>query len=348
MKIKIGKRLVGTGEPCYVIAEAGVNHNGDMALATKLIDAAAEAGADAVKFQSFRAEQLVTPDAPKAEYQAQRTGAVESQQAMLKKLELTLDDHRMLIAHAESRGIQFLSTPFDEPSADLLNGLNVPAFKLPSGELTNLPFLKYVAKFGKPIILSTGMATLAEVDEAVTTLEDAGCTHLILLHCVSNYPANASDSNLRAMTTMHRAFGLPVGYSDHTLGNEVCFASVALGACVVEKHITLDRAMPGPDHAASAEPEDFDDLVDGIRTIQSAIGNGRMRPAPSELGTAKVARKSLITTRDIPEGTALTADDLAVRRPGTGLSPKLLSVIVGRTARRTIPAGTLLQLEMLG
>ena len=343
----IDDRTIGAGRACFVIAEAGVNHNGDRARALALVDAAADAGADAVKFQTFVAARLVTPDAPKAAYQIAATGNDESQFAMLARLELSTDDHRALIARSRERGIMFLSTPFDEACADLLQRLDVAAMKTPSGELTNLPYLAHVARLRRPMIVSTGMATLAEVAAAVEAIESAGAPPVALLHCVSNYPAAAADVNLRAMGTLASAFGLPVGYSDHTQGIDIALASVALGACILEKHLTLDRNLPGPDHRASIEPDELRDLVRGIRRVEAALGDGRKRPAPSEAATAAAGRKSLVATRDISAGEALAGHDLTAKRPGTGIAPGLHSSVVGRRARTAIGAGTLLSWEML-
>ncbi|MFZ4594683.1 MAG: N-acetylneuraminate synthase family protein, partial [Verrucomicrobiaceae bacterium] len=247
-------RALGPGHPCFIIAEAGVNHNGDLDMAFKLVDAAVEAGVDAVKFQTFKAGLLVTAHAPMAEYQKTNTGKDESQMAMLKKLEMPDDWHHALVAHCASRQILFISTPFDEISIDFLHTLDLPFFKVPSGELTNLPYLARIAHLGRPLILSTGMATLGEVEAALSCLAMHGNPPVILLHCVSTYPAEASDANLRAMETLRVSFGVPVGYSDHTLGIEVPIAAAALGACVIEKHLTLDCSLPGPDHRASLDP----------------------------------------------------------------------------------------------
>jgi N-acetylneuraminate synthase len=263
--IQVGNKLIGPGQPVFVIAEAGVNHNGDLKLARALIDVAVEAGADAVKFQTFRAERLATPDAPKAEYQVQTTGNAESQFEMLRRLELSADAHRELQAYCHERGIIFLSTPFDEEAVDLLDESGVAAFKISSGDLTNSPLLEHVASKGKPVILSTGMSELSELIEAVSVLNTAGCENPVLLHCVSNYPADPAEVNLRAMQTMRSAFDVPVGFSDHTQGIDVALAAVALGACVIEKHFTLDRTMPGPDHRASLEPTELRELVRSIR-----------------------------------------------------------------------------------
>jgi len=346
--VRFGRHAIGDGAPCFVIAEAGVNHNGDLGLAKKLVDAAAAAGADAVKFQTFTADRLAAPSAPKAAYQRATTGAAESQLDMLRRLELSHAAHRELLAHCERQGILFMSSAFDEESADFLaDDLGVALFKVPSGELTNLPFLAHLARTRRPLVVSTGMATLDEVDAAVRTITTAGTRDLVLLHCVSNYPAAPADVNLRAMATMAAAFGVPVGYSDHTLGLEVALASVALGARALEKHFTLDRTLPGPDHRASLEPDDLAALVRGVRAVEASLGHGRKEPAASEADTAAAARKSVVAARDIPAGTRLTTDAITLRRPGTGLPPSMAPAVVGRTAARDIPAGTLIAREML-
>lgn len=345
--IRVAGRDVGPGSPCFIVAEAGVNHNGDLDLARRLVDAAVEAGADAVKFQAFNADKLAAPDAPKADYQILTTGGRESQLDMLRRLELSHDAQRDVMTYCRRRGILFMSTPFDEESADFLESLDVPVFKIPSGEITNLPFLVHVARKGKPLILSTGMSSLGEVETAVRCIEEVGNRSLVLLHCVSNYPADPADANLRAMETMARAFQVLVGYSDHTQGIEVALAAVALGANVIEKHITLDRALPGPDHQSSTEPDELATLVRGIRKVESALGHGRKVPTLSETATTAVARKSLVAARAIPAGTTFTEDLIAIKRPGTGLPPAMRALLVGRRASRAIPAGTLFTLDML-
>ncbi len=345
--IDIAGRKVGPGQPCFIVAEAGVNHNGSLEMARQLVDVAVRAGADAVKFQTFRAEKVISPQAPKAAYQLQTTDTGESQLDMVKRLELSFDAFRELYAYCQDKDILFMSTPFDEESADFLAELGMAVFKIPSGEITNLTFLAHVAHQGKPMIVSTGMSYLGEVEVAVQTVEEAGNYALVLLHCVSNYPANPADVNLRAMQTMAMAFGVPVGYSDHTPGIEVALAAVALGACVIEKHFTLDRSLPGPDHRASLEPDELMALVRGIRTVEAAMGHGHKEPAASEANTAAVARKSLVAARDIPAGMKLIEELIAIKRPGTGLPPAMRPYLIGRTARTTIPAGTLLTLEML-
>lgn len=347
LEIEIGDRAVGVGRPTFIIAEAGVNHNGNIGMARQLVDEAVKAGADAVKFQTFKAERLVTPDAPKAEYQKSTTGANESLFEMLRQLELSPEAHRDLMAYCKEKGILFMSTPFDEESADLLGDLGVAVYKIPSGEVTNLPFLAHVARQGKPMIISTGMSSLGEVESAVHTIELADNQQFVLLHCVSDYPADPRNANLRAMNTMATAFDVPVGYSDHTLGIEVSLAAVALGACVIEKHFTLDRNLPGPDHKSSLEPNELLALVQGIRIVEAALGHGRKEAVAREDNTATVARKSLVTVRDIPAGQVLTEEMIAIKRPGTGLPPGMRVHIVGRTVKQDIPAGSLLTLEML-
>lgn len=345
--MKIGPYSIGESHPCFIIAEAGVNHNGDLAIARSLIDAAVAAGANAVKFQSFKAERLATKGAPKADYQVKNGDSSESQYEMLRRLELSEQNHDELMRYCEKRNIVFMSSPFDEPSADSLEDLGVMCFKIPSGELTNLAYLKHIARKKLPMIVSTGMAFLAEVEAAVHAIEQTGHHEFVLLHCVSNYPAAATDANLRAMATMRTALGKSIGYSDHTLGTEVALASVAMGACVLEKHFTLDRNLPGPDHQASLEPAELKQMVDGIRTIEAALGNGRKQPAASERNTAAIARKSLVAAFDLNAGTLLTDELIGAKRPGTGLAPTMKSLLVGRRLKHDISANTLFSLEML-
>ncbi|HEU4369326.1 MAG TPA: N-acetylneuraminate synthase [Methylomirabilota bacterium] len=340
-------RVLGEG-PAFVVAEAGVNHNGDLELARRLVDAAAEAGADAVKFQTFRTDALVSGAAPKARYQVETTGGDESQRAMLTRLELGPEAHAVLRDHAAARGIVFFSTPFDEASADLLDRLGVELLKVPSGEATNVPLLRHLAAKGRPIILSTGMCTLDEVATAVATLREAGDPPLAILHCVSAYPAPAEDTNLRAMDTLRARFGCPVGLSDHSLGLEIPLAAVARGAAVLEKHLTLDRALAGPDHRASLEPADFAALVRGVRAVEAALGDGDKRPMPSELDTRAVARRSLVAARALPPGHRLGREDVAVKRPGTGIPPGELERVLGRRLARAVGADELLDWSMLG
>jgi len=345
--IKIGNKLIGEEEPCFIIAEAGVNHNGSVELAKKLIDAAKDAGADAVKFQTFKAENVVVKDAQKAEYQKETTGE-GSQYEMIKKLELTEEGFRELADYAEKKDIMFLSSPFDKESVDLLYELDVPAFKVGSGEITNFPLLRYIAKKRKPIILSTGMSTLGEIEEALDVIRSEGVEDIILLHCVSNYPARIEDVNLRAIETLKQAFKLPVGFSDHTLGIIVPIAAVALGACVIEKHFTLDRNLPGPDHRASLEPDELKEMVKAIREVEKALGNGIKKPTKEEEKIKKVARKSIVAKVDISKGAIITEDMLDVKRPGTGIEPKYLKFIIGRKAKEDIKKDDVIRFEMIG
>lgn len=331
------------GPGVFVIAEAGVNHNGRLDLALRLVDAACRARADAVKFQSFKAERLATPRAARAAYQGD--GA---QLDMLRRLELSEADQTRVAEHCQARGILFLSTPFEEESARFLHDrLQVPAFKVSSGDLTNLPFLRFLAGLGKPLLLSTGMAWLHEVAAAVTAVREAGARHLVLLHCVSQYPAPAEAANLRAMATMAQAFDTPVGYSDHTTGIDVALAAVALGAVVLEKHFTLARDLPGPDHAASLEPAELADLVRAVRRVEAALGTGVKAPHPVEREVASVARKSLVASCPLPPGTVLQAEHVTAARPGDGLSPALLPAVLGRRVRTGLAAGDLLTWEAL-
>jgi len=345
--IAIGERRVGRGEPCFIIGEAGVNHNGSFELARELVDVAIDAGCDAVKFQTFVPEKVCSPLAPKAQYQLETTGAEESQLEMGKKLELPFEAFRDLRRYCTDKGITFLSTPFDYESADFLAELPVPAFKIPSGEITNLFFLEHIARKGRPLIVSTGMATLEEVRTAIEAIRHTGNEQMVLLQCVSNYPADPSSMNLRAMHTLEEAFGLSAGLSDHTVGTEIAFAAVALGACVIEKHFTLSRELPGPDHHASLEPHDLRKLVKGIRNIEAALGDGIKQPVAEEMDTAAVARRSLVAAAFIPAGAALTIELLDILRPGTGLSPAMRPQVLGRRARHDIEAGTILSLDML-
>jgi len=338
----IASHRIGDGR-CFVIAEAGVNHNGEPDRARALIDAALAAGADAVKFQTFKSELVISAEAPKAAYQKAATGAGESQLEMVRRLELSEGDFRGLKAYCDARGILFLSTPFDHPSVDFLDALGVPAFKAPSGEITNLPLLGHMARLGKPVILSTGMAALEEVARAVTELRAKGCPALAVLHCVSNYPADPADANLRAMKTMAEAFDTPVGYSDHTTGIDIALAAVALGAAVVEKHFTLDKSLPGPDHRASLDPGELAALVTGIRRIESALGDGIKAPRPSEADTRQVARRSLFLRAPLAAGQHIDAEQLVALRPAGGIAPNEIERLAGRRALHDLAAGAMLR-----
>ena len=338
MVIDIAGRRIGAGARCLIIAEAGVNHDGSPERAHALVAAAAAAGADAVKFQTFRAEDLVTASARKAAYQVAATGADDGQLTMLKGLELPLETFRALKEDAEARGLLFLSTPFDLGSARFLADLGMPALKVPSGELTNLPFLAALAAFGLPMLVSTGMGDLAEVEDAVAIIRAHGAPPLALFHCVSAYPAPPAAYNLRALDTMRAALGVPVGLSDHTQGFAVALAAVARGADLVEKHLTLDCTLPGPDHAASLEPAAFTDLVAQIRAVEAALGDGIKRPAPCERDVAQVARRSVVVARDLPAGHRLASGDLVLKRPASGIAPRELTALPGRVLKRPVAA----------
>lgn len=330
-----------------IIAEAGVNHNGDVGLAKELIAAAAEAGADLVKFQTFTAKNLVSTSAAKAEYQKITTSSRESQFEMLQKLELSREDHVALIEMCRACGVGFFSTAFDLQSFDLLVELGcLDRVKVPSGELTNLPLLRYVSRLRKPLLLSTGMANLGEIEAAIETIESAGTPRelVTILHCTSEYPTPMEEVNLRAIVAMRKAFGVNVGYSDHTNGIEIPIAAVALGATIIEKHFTLDRNLPGPDHRASIEPDELKAMVEGIRNIERALGDGVKRPSPSELKNIPVVRKSLVAIRAIRAGTPFTADNVGPRRPGTGISPMRWDEVMGRYAPRDFSVGELIDL----
>lgn len=316
----------------FIIAEAGVNHNGDLGIAEKMADIAAEAGADAVKFQAFCAGGLVCRDAMKAEYQTETTPVSESQYEMLRKLELSEQDHIRLARYCSGSGIQFLSSPFDLESIDMLCRLGMPVIKIPSGELTDLPYLRAVARTGKDIILSTGMGTLEEVRDARDILQGNNAGKITILHCNTQYPTPVEDVNLEAMLTLKKELGLPVGYSDHTEGTEVALAAVALGAVVIEKHFTLDRGMEGPDHKASIEPHELKQMVKGIRNIEKALGSAEKTVSPSEKGNIEVIRKSIVASKRIIKGELFSEENLTVKRPGTGMSPMKWDEVIGKTA----------------
>jgi N,N'-diacetyllegionaminate synthase len=319
-----------------IIAEAGVNHNGDIQLAKRLIEVAANAGADYVKFQTFKAENLVTKYAEKAAYQANNSGKAETQFEMLKKLELTTEDHKALIEHCDRCGIKFLSTGFDIDSITLLKDFGIEIYKIPSGEITNLPYLRYIGQQGGEIILSTGMSNLKEVSAALDVLEKSGTPRekITVLHCTTEYPAPIDEVNLSAMTTMKKELGIQVGYSDHTKGIEVAIAAAALGANVIEKHFTLDQNLPGPDHMASLDPKELTDMVSAIRNIERALGNGIKIESESERSNKIVARKSLVAKKAIKKNELFSADNIVAKRPGTGLSPMKWDNVVGTKASR--------------
>lgn len=329
-----------------IIAEAGVNHNGDIELARKLIDAAANAGADLVKFQTFKADRLVTAAAAKAQYQTETTDAAESQHEMIRKLELSREMHDELISYCNEKKIGFFSTGFDIESLDMLIELGLEFIKVPSGELTNLPYLRHVGSLQKSVILSTGMANLSEIEDALSVLENAGLTRekICVLHCNTEYPTPMQDVNLLSMLNIQHAFQVDVGYSDHTLGIEVPIAAVALGAKVIEKHLTLDRSLPGPDQPASLEPIEFADMVRAIRNIEQAMGDGIKRPSPSESGNKTNVRKSLVAAKPIRAGEFFTTENVAVKRPGSGISPMRFDELVGRPAPRSFDTDELIEL----
>lgn len=329
-----------------IIAEAGVNHNGDIKLAKKLIDVAVNAGADFVKFQTFNADRLATHAAKKAEYQAQTTDRNETQHEMLRRLELTPAMHHELIAHCKMRKIGFFSTGFDIESVDFLASLGQNLFKIPSGEITNLPYLRHIGRLGKPIILSTGMSNMPEIESAIKALEQAGTSRskITVLHCTTEYPTPMCDVNLRAMQSIQTELGVAIGYSDHTLGIEVAVAAVAVGATVIEKHFTLDRTLPGPDHKASLEPTELKTMVSSIRNIELALGDRLKQLAPSEAKNILVARKSIVASKDIQIGERFSAENLATKRPGTGISPMRWDEVIGLTANRNYAPDELIQL----
>jgi N,N'-diacetyllegionaminate synthase len=320
----------------FIIAEAGVNHNGSLEMALQLIDVAVAAGADAVKFQTFKAEKIIAVNAPKAGYQKETTGSDESQLEMVKKLELDETAHNKLHQYCKHKGIQFLSTPFDLESIDLLYRLGLEIFKIPSGEITNLPYLRKLGALKKRLILSTGMADLGEIEDALDILTESGTSlgNITVLHCNTEYPTPFEDVNLKAMLTIGHAFGVAVGYSDHTPGIEVAVAAVALGAAVLEKHFTLDRHLPGPDHKASLEPNELKAMVQAIRNVEKALGNGIKRPSPSEVKNKPIARKSLVATQPIKTGELFSADNITAKRPGVGISPMRWDEVLGQTAQK--------------
>lgn len=320
----------------FIIAEAGVNHNGSVELAKKLIDAAVEAGADAVKFQTFKAEKLVSKNAQKAEYQKQTTDKAESQFDMIKKLELDEATHHELMSYCKSKNILFLSTPFDHDSIELLNDLGLEIFKIPSGEITNLPYLRHIGKLGKEVILSTGMADIGEIEDALDILIEAGTKkeNITVLHANTMYPTPMEDVNLKSMVTIGNTFDIAFGYSDHTLGIEVDIAAVAMGASCIEKHFTLDKTMEGPDHKASLEPDELIAMVKAIRNIELALGSCIKKPSKSETPNMQIARKSIVAKTVIKKGELLSEENIAIKRPGNGINPMRWDEIVGTIATK--------------
>lgn len=337
--------LFGKNGRCFIIAEAGVNHNGSLERALEMVDVAAASGADAVKFQTFKPELLVHQDAAKGKYQQKTTAADESQFAMLEKLQLSADDFRKLRDRCVDRNIVFLSTPFDEESAGLLDRLAVAAFKLSSADITNLPLIECVAATGKPVILSTGMSETEEIDIAVATARGAGCQSLGILHCVSAYPTPAAECNLRVLTAFRDRYQVPVGFSDHTLGIHIASAAVALGATIIEKHFTLDRGLPGPDHAASLLPGELKAMVANIREVEVALGDGVKRPTASESENLSIGRRSLFWAHAMNEGASASVGDFVALRPGLGLPPGKRDQFVGRRLIRAVSGGELVREE---
>jgi len=344
--IRISGKSIGENQPVFIIAEAGVNHTGDINLARRLVDTAVEAGADAVKFQTFITEEIVTCNAEKADYQRENTGSKqESQFEMLKNLELSFDEFREIKIYCERKGIVFLSTPFDYKSVDFLEELGIPAFKIASGEIINFPLLTFIASKGKPLIISTGMSTLEEVEEALRIIYKTQNSKVVLLHCTSDYPAKVEDINLSAMNALHEVFSVPVGFSDHTPGIEISLAAVAMGASVIEKHFTLDKDLPGPDHRASLEPQELKNLVKAIRNIEKAIGNGVKTPSRSEMNTKLISRKSIVAATAIKKGELLNECNLTVKRPGKGISPMRWSEVIGTKAVRDFKEDELIEID---
>ena len=329
-----------------IIAEAGVNHNGSLDIAKQLINVASEAGADYVKFQTFNSKLVVTASANQADYQIKNTEINESQLDMISKLELSHENHYELLKYAKSCNIKFFSTAFDLPSIKFLNELGLDLFKIPSGEITNLPYLRLIGSYGKPIILSTGMSTLGEIEDALRVLEDSGTNRkkITLLHCTTEYPAPLIEVNLKAIHTLRQAFGIDVGYSDHTEGIEISIAAVSLGASIIEKHFTLDRSLPGPDHKASIEPKELKLLISSIRNVELAFGDGIKRVTNSELKNITIARKSLVANANISKGDIFTEYNISVKRPGTGINPMRYDEIIGKCASKNFSFDDLIEL----
>lgn len=346
-KIKIGNKTIGEGDPCFIIAEAGVNHNGDLNCAKRMIEVASDLGADAVKFQTGKVDETVTRKAPMAEYQKNSKNPSESQYQMLKKLEFTEEQWFELADFAENVDMIFFSKPSYEGAVDLLVKMGVPAIKIGSGDVTYLTLLQRVAKTGLPIILSTGMSTLGEIEDAINTIYSEKNRNIILLHCTSNYPSIYENANLKAMLTLKQAFQVPVGYSDHSLGITVPIAAVSLGACVIEKHFTLDKNLPGPDHKASLEPHEFKEMVRSIRIAEEALGSPIKKPVEAEKEMRMIARKSIVANVDIAEGEIIKKEMLSFKRPGTGLPQTFLYLLVGRKARIDIKKDDIINWDMV-
>ena len=345
-KIKIQNKFISDGEPIFIIAEAGVNHNGKLSLAKKLVDVAKDAGCDAVKFQTFKTEGVMTKYAQKADYQKKITGGEETQYEMAKKLELKYKDFIELKKYCDEKEIMFLSAPHSEDAIDFLENL-VPAYKFGSGDLTNIPALEYAAKKGKPMIIGTGMGTMDEIKEALNAIYNQGNKDVVLLHCTTNYPCPLKEVNLRAMQKMQKELDCLVGYSDHTEGIIVPIMAVAMGACVIEKHFTLDKNLSGPDHKASLEPDELKEMVNAIRDAENAMGNKIKEPTKAEKEIMEVVRKSIVANADIEMGSTITGDMLAIKRPGIGLKPKYFKEIIGKKAKVDIKRDDLIKFEYL-
>jgi len=344
--MRIGKRSIGKNQSVFIIAEAGVNHNGRLDIAKKLVDVAKIAGADAIKFQTFKAENLVTNNAEMADYQIENTKEKKSQFDMLKNLELAYDDFKVLKKYCDQKEIIFLSTPHTFDAIDFLDDL-VPAYKIGSGDLTNSPALKIIAKKGKPVILGTGMSTLHEVKLAIDAIKSQGNEQIIIMHCTTNYPSTPEEVNLRAMVTMQKEFDIVVGYSDHTLGTMTAAIATALGAKVIEKHFTLDKNLPGPDHKASIEPDELTKMIKEIRSVEKILGNSTKEPTESEKKIMKLVRKSIVAGQDIDKGSVINENMIVIKRPGTGVSPTNLHKIVGKKAKKNILKDKIFQLDMV-
>lgn len=332
-------------DKCFIIAEAGINHNGSIELAKKIIDKAKNIGVDAIKFQTFKTEKIVTKKAEKAEYQKINSKKT-SQYYMLKKLELNPNEFKEIARYTKKKGLIFLSSPFDQDSVDLLEKIGTPAYKVPSGEINNYPLLKYIAKKQKTIILSTGMSTLCEIEKAIKEIEKYN-ENIILMHCITSYPAKKEEINLNVIKTLKTAFKKPVGFSDHTLGFEMSIAAVALGSCIIEKHFTLDKNLPGPDHKASLEPEEFSEMVKSIRNVEKGMGNGIKKPTTDEIKIKKKVRKSIVAKKDINEGTVLTWEMLDIKRPGNGIQPKYIKELIGKKLIKNIKKDDIIKWNQL-
>ena len=344
MKIKLANRYIGEGEKTFIIAEIGVNHNGDIKLAKKMIKKASQIGADAVKFQTFIAEDMISINAEKAKYQDENSEE-SSQLEMVKKLELTEKDFVELSSYADSNNILFLSSPFDKKSVDLLDKIGVPGFKIGSGEINNFELLKHIEEKGKPIIISTGMSTLDEIQETFNFITNK--EKLIILHCITGYPSKIEDANLKFINTLKENFKVPIGFSDHSPGIELAIASIGLGACLIEKHFTLDKTLDGVDHQASLEPIEFKKMIDAIRNVEIAMGNGERKLCNTELEIKKVARKSVVASCDIPKGSLLDDTMLTIKRPGTGIEPKYLNQLFGRKTNIDIKKDDIIKYDFL-